>query len=169
MAELVEGATGLKAAERIARHDLARLNYPSANWVPERIGPDGRRVLDVLKDGHPSLPLLLLLDELVFFLQTLTSIGGKRADRRQLVLEVLHAVSRICLAAGARVIVAGSLDLGDYLRGALGVKPGELPQLFASLVHFPLPPPTFTSRRLEMQVWKLHSILRSNAHPIIPG
>ena len=51
MADLVEGATGLEAAERIARHDLARLNYPPANWVPERIGPDGRRVLDVLVVG----------------------------------------------------------------------------------------------------------------------
>ena len=51
MADLVEGATGLEAAERIARHDLARLNYPPANWVPERIGPDGKRVLDVLVVG----------------------------------------------------------------------------------------------------------------------
>jgi len=51
MADLVEGATGLEAAERIARHDLARLNYPAANWVPERFAPDGRRVLDVLVVG----------------------------------------------------------------------------------------------------------------------
>src|ERR1700748_1308182 len=51
MADLVEGAEGLEAAERTARHDLARLNYPAANWVPERIGPDGKRVLDVLVVG----------------------------------------------------------------------------------------------------------------------
>jgi cation diffusion facilitator CzcD-associated flavoprotein CzcO len=51
MADLVEGATGLEAAERIARHDLIRLNYPPANWVPERFGPDGQRVLDVLVVG----------------------------------------------------------------------------------------------------------------------
>ena len=51
MADIVEGVTGLEAAERIARHDLARLNYPPANWVPERIGPDGKRVLDVLVAG----------------------------------------------------------------------------------------------------------------------
>src|ERR1041384_7443705 len=48
---VVEGVTGLEAAERIARHDLARLNYPPANWVPERAGPDGKRVLDVLVVG----------------------------------------------------------------------------------------------------------------------
>ena len=51
MVGLVEGVTGLEAAERIARHDLARLNYPPANWVPERAGPDGKRVLDVLVVG----------------------------------------------------------------------------------------------------------------------
>src|SRR6187401_398043 len=51
MADIVEGVTGLEAAERIARHDLARPNYPTANWVPERYGPDGRRVLDVLVVG----------------------------------------------------------------------------------------------------------------------
>src|ERR1700742_41765 len=51
MAGLVEGAAGLEAAERTARHDLARLNYPAANWVPERIGPDGKRVLDLLVGG----------------------------------------------------------------------------------------------------------------------
>jgi cation diffusion facilitator CzcD-associated flavoprotein CzcO len=50
MADLVE-SIGLAEAERIARHDLARLNYPSANWVPERFGADGRRVLDVLVVG----------------------------------------------------------------------------------------------------------------------
>jgi FAD-dependent urate hydroxylase len=50
MADLVEGI-GLAEAERIARRDLARLNYPPANWVPERIGPDGKAVLDVLVVG----------------------------------------------------------------------------------------------------------------------
>lgn len=51
MADLVEGVAGLDAAERIARHDLARLNYPPSNWVPERFGRDGQRVLDVLVVG----------------------------------------------------------------------------------------------------------------------
>lgn len=44
-------SAGLEALEKIARHDLARLNYPAANWVPERAGPDGKRVLDVLVVG----------------------------------------------------------------------------------------------------------------------
>ena len=44
-------AAGLAALADAARHDLVRLNYPPANWVPERAGPDGRRVLDVLVVG----------------------------------------------------------------------------------------------------------------------
>ena len=42
---------GLDALEKVARHDLARLNHPPANWVPERRGPDGKPVLDVLVVG----------------------------------------------------------------------------------------------------------------------
>src|SRR5262249_25828894 len=48
---VVERDQGLAAQEKIARHDLARLNYPPANWVPERTGPDGRRVVDVVVMG----------------------------------------------------------------------------------------------------------------------
>jgi cation diffusion facilitator CzcD-associated flavoprotein CzcO len=51
MADIVESVAGLEAAERIARHDLARLSYPPTNWVPARTGPDGKRVLDVLVVG----------------------------------------------------------------------------------------------------------------------
>lgn len=42
---------GLDALEKVARHDLARLNHPPANWVPPRTGPGGRPVLDVLVVG----------------------------------------------------------------------------------------------------------------------
>ncbi len=34
-----------------AREDLARLNFPPANWVPPADGPDGRPLLDVLVVG----------------------------------------------------------------------------------------------------------------------
>jgi cation diffusion facilitator CzcD-associated flavoprotein CzcO len=34
-----------------AREDLARLNFPPANWVPPSEGPDGRPMLDVLIVG----------------------------------------------------------------------------------------------------------------------
>ena len=52
MVALVEPQSlGLDALEETARHDLSRLNYPPANWVPERSGPDGKRLLDVLVVG----------------------------------------------------------------------------------------------------------------------
>jgi cation diffusion facilitator CzcD-associated flavoprotein CzcO len=44
-----EGALA-RQAERVC-HDLAMLNYPPANWVPETAGPDGKPVLDVLVVG----------------------------------------------------------------------------------------------------------------------
>ena len=41
----------LSLLEEQARHDLARLNYPTANWVPATAGPDGKPLLDVLVVG----------------------------------------------------------------------------------------------------------------------
>ncbi len=43
--------TGLALLEHQVRLDLARLNFPAANWVPPRDGPDGRPLLDVLVVG----------------------------------------------------------------------------------------------------------------------
>ena len=43
--------TGLALLEEQARHDLARLNFPAANWVPPRDGPDRKPLLDVLVVG----------------------------------------------------------------------------------------------------------------------
>jgi FAD-dependent urate hydroxylase len=37
-----------------ARRDLARMNFPAANWVPTLVGPDGRPMLDVLIIGAGS-------------------------------------------------------------------------------------------------------------------
>lgn len=42
---------GLAALEARVAHDLACLNYPPANWVPERRGARGERVLDALVVG----------------------------------------------------------------------------------------------------------------------
>ena len=51
MVGVVESEQGLAALRKIAQHDLARLNYPAANWVPGRTGPDGKPALDVLVVG----------------------------------------------------------------------------------------------------------------------
>ena len=42
---------GLEGLAREVRRDLARLNYPVANWVLPTFGPDGRQALDVLVIG----------------------------------------------------------------------------------------------------------------------
>ena len=44
-------ANGLEALEAEVARDLARLNYPPAGWVPERRGPDGQPMIDVLIIG----------------------------------------------------------------------------------------------------------------------
>jgi Pyridine nucleotide-disulphide oxidoreductase len=43
--------SGLDELAAQARHDLARMNFPAANWVPATAGPDGRPMLDVLVVG----------------------------------------------------------------------------------------------------------------------
>ena len=42
---------GLAALESALARDFEHLNYPPANWVPERAGPDGRPLCDVLIVG----------------------------------------------------------------------------------------------------------------------
>jgi cation diffusion facilitator CzcD-associated flavoprotein CzcO len=43
--------SGLEDLAARARHDLACMNYPAADWVPPGMGPDGARLLDVLVVG----------------------------------------------------------------------------------------------------------------------
>ncbi len=57
MAEIWQGVKSARderalarQAERV-RHDLAMLNYPPADWVPGKVGPDGKPMLDVLVVG----------------------------------------------------------------------------------------------------------------------
>jgi FAD-dependent urate hydroxylase len=46
--------SGLDELVAQARRDLARMNFPAANWVPATAGPDGRPMLDVLVVGAGS-------------------------------------------------------------------------------------------------------------------
>ena len=41
----------MESLTKRARADLARLNFPPANWVPPAPGPDGKPMLDVLVVG----------------------------------------------------------------------------------------------------------------------
>lgn len=47
----IERPQALHDLEARVSHDLSCLNYPPANWVPERIGPDGVPMTDVLVAG----------------------------------------------------------------------------------------------------------------------
>ena len=47
----VDGTDGLDRLEGDLARDLVRLNHPPVDWVPHRVGPDGRRMADVLIVG----------------------------------------------------------------------------------------------------------------------
>lgn len=51
MTDTTSPAGRLGRLEAALAEDLARLNYPPANWVPERSGPDGKPLCDVLIVG----------------------------------------------------------------------------------------------------------------------
>ena len=57
MAEIWQGVKSVRddralaALAMRARHDLAMLNFPSANWVPSTTGPDGKPMVDALIVG----------------------------------------------------------------------------------------------------------------------
>ncbi|WP_163994492.1 AAA family ATPase [Pyxidicoccus caerfyrddinensis] len=74
-------------------------------------------------------PLVLILDELVFLLDTIR----RPAD----VLALLHALDSAVSGAGARLLIAGSLSLEQLARD-IGIE--ALPGVFGALRRFPLPP-----------------------------
>lgn len=114
---------------------------------------------DLLKEslqalGHqsPSQPLLLLLDELVFFLQNLQEARDEDLSRyREKVQRFLSVLSEACTATRARVVIAGSLDLGDFLRETLGIELSEISRPLGSLDAFSLPPLSLDFPALEMR------------------
>ncbi len=84
-----------------------------------------------------SEQLVLLLDELVFFLQNQTPGEEEGALAA---LAILGALDRACDDPRVRLVTANSLPLGEYLHEMLGLRRGQLPQLFRSLEAFRLPP-----------------------------
>jgi hypothetical protein len=96
-------------------------------------------------------PLLLLIDELVFFLQHLTEGRRDEERHREAVLEFLGALSEACVRAEAQLVLAGSLDLFDYLREAVGIERQEIPSLWQDLQPFPLPTLSLEAPRTEMR------------------
>jgi hypothetical protein len=78
-------------------------------------------------------PLYVLLDELVWLLQ---EIDGPDLGVQQ----ELERLGRTLSEAGARLVVAGSMDLGEYLTHELGLSSDAVPAPFNSLLRYPLPP-----------------------------
>ncbi|MCP3136225.1 ATP-binding protein [Pyxidicoccus xibeiensis] len=75
-----------------------------------------------------SVPLVLILDELAWYLEHLGAEDGRA---------LLEALDWALRKAGARLVVAGSLDLERFAREQLHL---QLPGMFGALHRFPLPP-----------------------------
>jgi hypothetical protein len=95
--------------------------------------------------------LLLLLDELVFFLQHLTEGRRDEERHRESVLAFLDVLSGACFEVKAQLIFAGSLDLFDYLREVVRIEQNEVPPLLENLYSFPLPPLSLDAPKTEMR------------------
>jgi hypothetical protein len=107
------------------------------------------RSLRTLTQTPESPRILLLLDELVFFLQNLRNSQPGETGHRQAVLHFFEALAAALSTVDARLVVAGSLDLGEYLHEAIGLAEPELPPLVRSLHSFPLPPLALQSPGIE--------------------
>src|SRR4051812_7344552 len=97
-----------------------------------------------------SLPLVLLLDELVFFFQNLRK-GSDEVENRKAVLAFLRKLTSILEGVDSRLVVAGSLDFLEYLQHRMGVEVKEIPARFRQLQPYPLPPLAVDSPALEMR------------------
>ena len=144
--------------------DLSPADTAARCWVlatGERYRPAQRRVEEqgwepVLVDSlrsmaeSRSLPLVVLLDELVFFFQNLRK--GTDEDRHQkAVLAFLETLAAVLAEVKARLAVAGSLDFLEYLQESAGLDLRRIPPLFRGLHPYPLPPLALDSPSLEMR------------------
>lgn len=126
------------------RYRPAQRHVEEQGW--EQVLTDSLRFLT----GSRSLPLVILLDELVFFFQNLRK--GTDEDRHQkAVLAFLETLAEALSGAGARLVVAGSLDFLEYLRESVGLDLQRVPLLFRGLRPYPLPPLALSFPSLEMR------------------
>ncbi len=92
--------------------------------------------------------LVLLLDELVFFLQN-QAPGEDEGSRAA--LEILGALGSILESPRVRLVTASSLPLEEYLYESLGLPRDRLPEFFRSLEALRLPPLDFRAPELELR------------------
>lgn len=156
--EGVRAAVYLNLERDLSPHDIAARCWGLATG--ERYRPAQRRVEElgweqVLAESFRTLasarssPLVLLLDELVFFFQNLRK-GADEKEHEEAVLAFLRKLTGILEDVDAHLVVAGSLDLPEYLC-SVGIDAQEIPPRFRGLQPYSLPPLAVESPALEMR------------------
>ncbi len=98
--------------------------------------------------GEGPEVLVLLLDELVFFLQNQSSA---EAEVSRVALAILGSLEVALEGSPIRIVTASSLPLGEYLHEMLGLPRSRLPRLFRSLNPIRLPRLDFHAPDLELR------------------
>lgn len=103
--------------------------------------------LKTFQAKKPNSPSVLMLDELVYFLQELSKQG------QESVIVFLKHLGQACQESGTRLVISGSIDLVHYITEELSLPISELPAPFDTMKRFVLGP--MDSNELETELRRL--------------
>jgi hypothetical protein len=96
-------------------------------------------------------PLVLFLDELVFFFENVQNQGASESEARNQILALLELLSEKFPQLSIRLLVAGSGNLFEFLEDELGIRKEMLPDLFATIQPYYLKSLDRTHSELELK------------------
>jgi AAA+ ATPase superfamily predicted ATPase len=96
--------------------------------------------LSLIAEGGAGKPLLLLLDEFVRLVDELRRASPRGVSVSEQVHSFFAALEASLEPLDVRMVVAGSVDLFDYLAREIGLPRKDLPPLFRDLQTLPLRP-----------------------------
>jgi len=136
----IESAFTVEEAAAAIAVELANVSLSTAIERVTRRGADTviRRELRAFRE-RSSGRAALFIDELVYFLRTMTS-ELPPTDHPAASLELVRMLADACRETDVCLAVAGSIELTEYLTDELGIDPETLPLSIRSAQRFALPP-----------------------------
>ena len=101
-------------------------------------------------ESQAGKPNLLMLDELVLFFQNLYTYSSSEADVKKEISRLLNLLAKTLSELDVQVLVAGSLDLIDYLETEIGIGRDDMPGFFSMLEPFHLKPLSPEDSEIEL-------------------
>ncbi len=101
--------------------------------------------------GKENKPLLFFLDELVYFFENFWRCRPNDKSGRDNIADLLSTLSAALIEVKAQVVIAGSLDLIEYLQDEVGIRPEAIPSFFENLDPIHLTPLTPEDSELEIR------------------